>query len=270
MNQQTHPYFFTPTASYPEYPLFIFLPGMDGTGELIHTQTETLERCFDLRSLAIPPENQSNWEELATAVIDLVREEQAQKPESTTYLCGESFGGCLALKVIEKAPELFDRIILVNPASSFQQRPFLAWGAVGTGFIPEPLYRSSTVLILPFLAAMGRIEAADRRALLNAMKSVPPQTVRWRISLLDQFKVDPKRLEAVTTPVLFLAAASDRMLPSKQEAQRLSHLFPTSQVVILPNSGHTCLLERENRLCDILQEANFLEKRAFDQLCAAS
>ncbi|QDZ40806.1 alpha/beta hydrolase [Euhalothece natronophila Z-M001] len=270
MNQQIDPYFFTPTVSHPEYPLFVFLPGMDGTGELIHTQTETLERCFDLRSLAIPPANKSNWDQLATDVINLVRQEQAQKPNLPTYLCGESFGGCLALRVIEKAPNLFDRIILVNPASSFHQRPFLAWGAVGTGLMPEPLYRSSTVLILPFLTAMGRIEPEDRRALLNAMKSVPPQTVHYRISLLDQFRVDPKRLEAVTSPVLLLAGASDRMLPSQQEVQRLSHLFPASQVVILPNSGHTCLLERENRLCDILKEANFLEKEAFDQFCAAS
>ncbi|AFZ45842.1 alpha/beta hydrolase fold protein [Halothece sp. PCC 7418] len=265
-----HPYFLTPKPFHPHSPLFVFLPGMDGTGELLHTQTDTLDQCFDLRSLAIPQSNFSDWDELTNSVLDLITKEQRQKPEKTTYLCGESFGGCLALKVLEKAPELFHRVILVNPASSFRQRPYLAWGAVGTGFMPEPIYRSSTVLILPFLAAMGRIAPRDRRALLNAMKSVPPQTVRWRLSLLDEFAVDPQSLQQTLAPVLLLAAASDRILPSVEEAEQLAEHFPQSQVVVLPDSGHTCLLETDNRLCDILQEADFLEERAREQLFAAS
>lgn len=270
MNQQDHPYFLTPKTFHPNYPLFVFLPGMDGTGELIHTQTDTLDQCFDIRSLAIPQHNSSDWEQLTTAVVELIQQEQIKKPETTTYLCGESFGGCLALKVLEKAPELFNRVILVNPASSFRERPYLAWGAVGTGWMPEPLYRSSTVLILPFLAAMGRIAPRDRRALLDAMKSVPPQTVRWRLSLLDQFSVNTDRLAEVSVPVLLLAAGSDRILPSVKEAQQLASYFPTSQVVTLPESGHTCLLESDNRLCEILQETNFLEDRAREQLVTAS
>jgi len=270
MNQQDHPYFLTPNSLHPHFPLFVFLPGMDGTGELIHTQTATLDQCFDIRSLAIPQYNFSDWDELTRVVIDLIVQEQINKPESTTYLCGESFGGCLALKLLERAPELFNRVILVNPASSFRERPFLAWGAVGTGWMPEPIYRASTALILPFLAAMGRIAAPDRRALLNAMKSVPPQIVRWRLSLLEQFKLDFDQLQEASVPVLLLAAGSDRLLPSVKEAQRLGNYFPNSQMVVLPDSGHTCLLEKDNRLCEILQESNFLEQRALDQLLTAS
>ncbi len=270
LNHSHQPHFLTPKPFHPESPLFVFLPGMDGTGELLHTQTDTLDQCFDLRSLAIPQSNFSDWDELAGAVIDLIAAEQAQKPEKTTYLCGESFGGCLALKVLEQAPELFHRVILVNPASSFRERPYLAWGAMGTGWMPEPIYRSSTVLILPFLAAMARIAPRDRRALLNAMKSVPPQTVRWRLSLLEEFDVDSQRLQDIPAPVLLLAGGSDRILPSVEEAEELAEHFPQSQVVVLPESGHTCLLETENRLCDILQEADFLEERAREQLFAAS
>ncbi|AFZ50137.1 alpha/beta fold hydrolase [Dactylococcopsis salina] len=268
--QQTQPHFLKPKSVHPNYPLFVFLPGMDGTGELIHTQTDTLDQCFDIRSLAIPQNDFRGWDELATAVIELVKEEQENKSEKTTYLCGESFGGCLGLKVLEKAPELFNRVILVNPASSFRERPYLAWGAVGTGWMPEPIYRSSTVLILPFLAAMGRIDTKDRRALLNAMKSVPPQTVRWRLSLLEQFSVDPDRLQAISVPVLLLAAESDRILPSVKEAEYLASYFPNAQIITLPDSGHTCLLESENRLCEILQAANFLENRAREHLFSAT
>lgn len=265
-SQSNYPYFLKPKPIHPDSPLFIFLPGMDGTGELLHTQTDSLDQCFDIRSLAIPQDDFSNWEELSEAVIDLIKAEQSNKPEKTTYLCGESFGGCLALKVLERAPELFDRIILVNPASSFRERPYLAWGSIGTGLMPEPIYRSSTVLILPFLAAMGRIAPLDRRALLNAMKSVPPQTVRWRLSLLEQFSVEIEQLKQITLPVLLIASESDRILPSVKEAKQLASYFPVSQVVTLPDSGHTCLLETENHLFEILQNVGFLEQRALEKM----
>jgi pimeloyl-ACP methyl ester carboxylesterase len=136
--------------------------------------------------------------------------------------------------------------------------------------MPEPIYRSSTVLILPFLAAMSRIAPRDRRALLNAMKSVPPQTVRWRLSLLEHFSVDTDRLQEISVPVLILAAGSDRILPSVKEAEQLANYLPNSQVVVLPDSGHTCLLEKDNRLCEMLQNADFLEDRAREQLFTTS
>jgi len=265
IQQQDSPYLFTPNRVRPDYPLFVFLPGMDGTGELLRPQTQALEQCFDIRCLAIPPNDHHDWKGLAHTVIALIRQEQACKPVATTYLCGESFGGCLALKVLEQAPELLTRLILVNPASSFRECPFLGWGARIIDGMPD-LYYPALTLLLPFLAAMGRIAPCQARALFHAMKSIPPKTVVWRLSLLEQFMMDGQSLQAVSIPVLLLAAGSDRILPSVKEANRLADYFSVSQVIILPKSGHTCLLETETQLCQILQQSNFLENRALKQL----
>jgi pimeloyl-ACP methyl ester carboxylesterase len=42
-------------------------------------------------------------------------------PERPVYLLGESFGGILALAVAANRPDLVDRVVLVNPATSYQQ-----------------------------------------------------------------------------------------------------------------------------------------------------
>lgn len=40
------PFFLTPERIQPEYPLFVFLPGMDGTGQLLRSQTAGLNSAL--------------------------------------------------------------------------------------------------------------------------------------------------------------------------------------------------------------------------------
>jgi pimeloyl-ACP methyl ester carboxylesterase len=187
---------------------------MDGTGQLLRSQTEGLENAFDVRCLAIPADDLTSWEDLAGIVVNLIEEELKKRPPRSVYLCGESFGGCLAVKVALRSPHLFDRIILINPATSFNQRPLLRWGAQLGRLVPEYFYGVSALALLPFLSALGRIAPSDRRALLNAMQSVPPKTVNWRISMVTEFEVDETQLRRLTQPVLVIAGGADRLLPS--------------------------------------------------------
>lgn len=251
--------FLTPKQINPDYPLFVFLPGMDGTGQLLRSQTEGLETAFDVRCFAIPADDLTSWDDLALGLIELIEAELDQHPSRSVYLCGESFGGCLAVNVALKSPELFDRILLINPATSFNQRPLLQLGAKLGHWIPNYFYQISALALLPFLSSLGRIEASDRRALLNAMQSVPPKTVHWRISMVTEFEVDETQLHRLSQPVLLIGGAADRLLPSVQEIERLAELLPNAKIVVLPDSGHTCLLETDINLFEIIKSQNFLE-----------
>lgn len=256
---KSRPCFLTPGRLNPNYPLFVFLPGMDGTGQLLRSQTKGLETAFDVRALAIPPDDLNSWEGLATQVVSLIEEELEKESSRCVYLCGESFGGCLAIKVALKAPHLFQRIILINPASSFNQRPLLVWGSHLNRLIPEFFYGVSALALLPFLSALSRTAPRERRALLDAMQSVPAKTANWRISMVTEFDVDATQLRRLTQPVLVIAGAIDRLLPSVQEAERLVNCLSNAKMVILPNSGHACLLETDVSLFDIMKQHNFLE-----------
>lgn len=256
------PCFLTPKRLQPEYPLFVYLPGMDGTGELLRSQTSGLESGFDVRCLAIPRQDLTSWEELTENVLDLIHAELEKSSQRAVYLCGESFGGCLAMKVATKASNLFKRIILINPASAFRLLPFLDWASQLSYLVPESLYNIGALGLLPFLASLERITRSDRHELLKTMRSVPSATVNWRLALLREFAVDDEQLRRLTQPVLLIAGASDRLLPSVTEVRRIADILPNSQVFILPNSGHACLLEKDVSLYEILKQNNFLETQA--------
>lgn len=256
---QSHPCFLTPSRLQPTYPLFVFLPGMDGTGQLLRTQTAGLERGFDVRCLAIPPDDLTSWDDLTQVVIELIHMELEQSPGRPVYLCGESFGGCLAMKVALHSPNLFKRIILVNPASSFNQQLWLSWGSQVTRWLPGVLYHWSSIGLMPFLANLERLAAEDRYALLKAVQSVPQKTSIWRLALLHEFYIPETQLEQLIQPVLLIAGLADRLLPSGAEAQRLSKFLPNAKMLTLPKSGHACLLETEVNLYEILQTHDFLQ-----------
>ncbi|RCJ20488.1 alpha/beta hydrolase [Nostoc sp. ATCC 43529] len=256
------PCFLTPKRLQPEYPLFVYLPGMDGTGQLLRSQTAGLEVGFDVRCFAIPRKDLTSWDVLTNSVLDLIHAELEKSSHRSVYLCGESFGGCLAMKVAIKAPQLFKRIILINPASAFGLRPLLNWASQITYLVPSGLYDVGALGLLPFLASLPRISKSDRHELLRTMRSVPPETVHWRLSLLREFEIDEEKLRQLKQPVLLIAGGSDRLLPSVTEAKRLGNIIPNTEIVVLQNCGHACLLEQDINLYEILKTNDFLESKA--------
>lgn len=251
--------FLRPREPKPTYPLFIFLPGMDGAGKLLEKQADRLESAFDIRCLSIPPDDLTDWTGLVEQTANLIQAEQQLAKARPIYLCGESFGGCLALKLAAYSPGLFDRMILVNPASSFSHQPAMSWGATVTQWLPAPLYRLSAIGLLPFLISLERVNPQTRMALLAAMQAVTPESAAWRLSLLSQFSLDHLPLSQIAQPVLVIASKADRLLPSDAEADRLVRYLPNAQKTVLAKSGHACLLETEVNLDAILRAYSFLD-----------
>ena len=250
--------FLTPAVTNPNVPLFIYLPGMDGTGQLFDRQIPGLEQCFDIRRLSVAVDDLSGWEQFTKQIVQLIKRELEQYPRQCVYLCGESFGACLALKVVLRAPEICDRLILVNPATSFKRYPLMYWGSLLVRPLPTALHRMSCVSFLPFLAALDRLEVADRQALLEAVQSVSQETSIWRLSLLREFHVNEAELHTITQQTLIIAGSRDRLLPSLREAEHLMQHLPDVRTHTLPYSGHACLLETGVNLYEILKTTNFL------------
>lgn len=259
MSEHHQPYFLSPAKSNPSYPLFIFLPGLDETGkELLSIQTAGLETAFDVRCFVIPPDELTTWDHLVDSAIALTQAELEETPRSSVYLCGESFGGCIALKVAIKAPQLFDRIVLVNPASSFHRVPLLVLGSLLFPLTPKFFYKISSFIALPFLTSVNRLSPTARQALLKSVSSAPKATAGHRLGLMRQFTIDETQLQQVRQPTLLIGSQEDRLLPSAAEVQRLARIFPNAQVEILSHGGHACLVEQGINLLEILRAKNFL------------
>ena len=257
--QNSEPYFLTPHISNPEYPLLIFLPGMNETGKaLLKLETRGLEVGFDVRCLVIPPNNFMDWEQLTESAIALIQAELERTPQEAVCLGGESWGGCLALKLIEHSPHLFKRLILVNSASSFHRIAWLNQSLRLLAWTPPLLYKFSPIVILCVTSALTRIPLTRLHVLWKAAQAAPKKTAEYRLSQLSEFRIDETQLHQFTHPVLLLASQADRVLPSVAEAQYLSKIFPAAQVVVLPQSGHTCLIETDINLYQILQAEHFV------------
>lgn len=234
-------------------PLFVFLPGMDGSGALLQAQVAGLSTGFDIRCLSIPPDDLRGWDELTEQVAALIQMEQQLHPGRRITVCGESFGGCLALRLITRFPKLCDQLILVNPATSAQRQPWIGACSSLTQLLPEPIYQLSTFSLCNLLIASHRVSRPRRHQLLAAMQAVRPQSAAWRLSLLRQFRLEDLPLDRVHQPVLILASEADRLLPSQREAKRLARFLPNTTIVQLPDSGHACLLENQLNLSAILK-----------------
>ncbi|MEO0351921.1 MAG: alpha/beta fold hydrolase [Cyanobacteria bacterium P01_A01_bin.15] len=234
-------------------PLLIFLPGMDGSDLSLRRQLGGLTTAFETRCFCLPEDDTTDWMGLVKHLVALV-EPQSDRP---VFLCGESFGACLALGAISYRPDLFDRLILINPASSFNRQLWSGLGAPLVRWIPGIPYRFAALGLLPFLAALERIAEGDRQALLQAMQAVTPESAAWRLALMRDFRLQPSLLATVKRPVLLVASTADRLLPSVNEVQKLAAIFPNAQTVTLQNSGHACLLEKDISLYKILRQAQF-------------
>jgi pimeloyl-ACP methyl ester carboxylesterase len=248
---QLHPLsFFQPRPTQPHLPLFVFFSGMDGTGKLLHKQIDRLSAKFDVRCLKIASNDRSDWTGLVDRTLKLIAGELFEGQD--LYLCGESFGACLAMQVAAQIDIKIDELVLINPASSFGRLPLLASGSALSGLLPDALYPLSARILVNFLVAADRVATTERQSLLDAMLSVQPQTAAWRLNLLRQFRVDAIVPKLVDIPTVLIAGELDRLLPSPLEVRFLGKLLPKSKTTLLPCSGHACLLEQDIHLVDLL------------------
>jgi pimeloyl-ACP methyl ester carboxylesterase len=248
---QLHPLsFFQPRPAQPHLPLLIFFPGMDGTGRLLYKQVDRLAVKFDIYCLAIAGDDRTDWSRLVELSVKLIGSEIADTREM--YLCGESFGACWAMQVAGKMKTEIDRLVLINPASSFARLPWLTEGSVLANLLPDMMYPLSARILVNVLIEPDRVAGSDRQNLVDAMLSVRPQTASWRLNLLRQFKVQSILPDLVDIPVLLIAGELDRLLPSLPEVRFLQQRLPKSKTIMLPHSGHACLLERDIQLADLL------------------
>lgn len=204
------------------FPILVFLPGMDGSELSLKNHFEALATIFDVRCFCIPGDDATSLTGLVARLIELLALEKASQPNRPIYLCGESFGACLALEAVSHRPDLFDRLILINPASSFNRQLWRSLGSIILRWMPGTTYRVGAVGLMPFLMASHRVSKHNRRSLRQAMQAITPEAVAWRLSLLRDFRLNQAKLRRFKAPTLLVASTADRLLPSVAEVKRLA------------------------------------------------
>jgi len=98
----------------PGRPLLLYVPGMDCTGQGIRTHLPGLSASgYDVRCVCIPTDDRSSWQQLVQKLLPLVQAE-VKGVHGSRHLTvfGESFGGCLAIRLALAAPDLVSQLVL--------------------------------------------------------------------------------------------------------------------------------------------------------------
>ena len=282
-------------------PLFLYLPGFDGTIVSPFLQFPELSTLFDVRGLVVPMPDRSTFSELRARVLAFLSEEE---PGRDVYLAGESFGGLLALSLAGEleAGARLKGLVLVNPATSYQRSalreraPGIALGSKG------PLYALNLASLLPLFFDDGRqvssfleivtnkalpavIDTPRREAFMGRCAFALPkklgfmeqETLRWRLE--EWLEKGSVRVEEEMgkegggiggCPVLVLVGDRDAVLPSVEEAARLKKVIEgksapaasgTVTVRVVRGAGHASTLGSRVDLAAEMRTAFGLEGR---------
>ncbi|WCJ37556.1 Esterase/lipase/thioesterase family protein [Euphorbia peplus] len=255
-------------------PVLLFLPGLDGVGLGLTLHQKALGKVFEVRCLHIPVYDRTPFEGLVKFVEETVRLEHASFPNRPIYLVGDSFGGCLALAIAARNPNIDLVLVLANPATSFGRSqlqpifpvlenlpdelhnavPYLLSGIMGN---PLKMAMADVEYTLPPGSKIEQISENLTGFLphLSGLANIlPKESLIWKLKLLKSAAAyTNSRLHAVKAEVLVLASGNDYMLPSKDEAVRLGASLQNCTVRHFKDNGHTLLLEDGISLLTIIK-----------------
>ncbi|KAK1257380.1 Acyltransferase-like protein [Acorus gramineus] len=248
------PRWFSPVECGPDRlegsPLLLFLPGFHGIGTGLVLHHRRLGKIFDVWCLHIPISDRTPFEGLVEFVERTIKPESSHLPSRPIYLVGDSFGGCLALAVAARNPDVDLILILANPATSFirsQLQPIFPILDV----VPEQLYDTIPQVLsfnmIPLLQLLGDV--------------LPKETFLWKLKMVKSASLYANsRLHAVKSQTLVLASGKDQLLPSREEAARLRGILPNCRIRYFDDSTHAILLDGSIDLVTIIKGAGFYRR----------
>uniref|UniRef100_A0A803MHJ3 Serine aminopeptidase S33 domain-containing protein n=1 Tax=Chenopodium quinoa TaxID=63459 RepID=A0A803MHJ3_CHEQI len=182
--------------------------------------------------------------ELVLLVEETVRSENLRSHEKPIYLVGESIGGCVALAVAARNPDIDLVLILANPGEPFnlisssvekglERQATLEQLSQGLGDLLSYLSVRPNTLIKSPLHNLFYIY--DSQVLADIL---PRETLLWKLQMMKSAcSFANSRLHAVKAQILILVSERDQLLPSLEEAERIREALPKQEIRVLKNTG---------------------------------
>jgi len=236
-------------------PPLVYVPGMDGTGQLFHRQIHALSRRFRVATYALR-DDARGMDTLVADLADVVRAaggaDGERGADAAAVLVAESFGGALALSFALAHPERVRALVVLNSFPYFRPQARLRLAIAGIHLMPWGAMR-----LVRRLTAFRLQSRHTHRAEIHRFLRVTARTTRHgylnRLGILTRYDVRD-RLASLRAPTLFLAADQDHLIPSVAQARFMAARAPMSAVRVLPGHGHACLLAPDLDLDAILRD----------------
>lgn len=230
-------------------PPLVYLPGLDGSGELIFAQEEELGAHYRIYRVRYRSEGAFDYDDLVHDVVDVL---DAADIERATIVA-ESFGGTIGLQLAMTYPERVERLVVLNTFAKFTNRRFLRWGGLLIRRAPPKIVHAVRYAIdTPTLALLERIPRDRRARFLDVARRQPLCGYARRIELLERLDLT-RDLGQISVPTLVVTGETDRVVPSSASRQ-LAERIPGATLRLLPGVGHAALMTPGVSLFEILEE----------------
>jgi 3-oxoadipate enol-lactonase len=233
-------------------PPLVYLPGLDGTGQLFYRQAASLASHFTVITYNLRQDPPFTYADLMADLAALIQHCQA----APINICAESFGGTLALQFALNYPQLVRSLIIVNSFPYFRNRQLLIAGLLLAEFVPYEFIQWGRYWAVNWGWLGEDIPVAEKSKFLAITTTIPKLAIRQRLKLIYDFDVRPQ-LPALKIPLLLLASGRDRLQDSVAEAQLIASQITTAQLQLLPKYGHLPLLAGDCQLTEILLATGF-------------
>ena len=227
----------------------IFVPGMNGTGELFYRQVPLLQRFYRVATYSLR-DDAENLDELAADLAHTV--EIVAPVEGRAIIVGESFGGAVALTFALRYPDHVAALVILNSFPYFAPQARLQLAIAGLTVLPwgaMPLVRRLTA----FRLHSPHTHRTEVKQFIELTAHATRDGYLNRLKLLRCFDVRD-RLHDIRSPALFLAAEHDHLVPAVAQARYMADRVPSSVMRILKGHGHICLIAPDLDLAEILRE----------------
>jgi pimeloyl-ACP methyl ester carboxylesterase len=217
-------------------PPLVYVPGIDGSGEMLLGLAARLERCFRLTRLRYSGDAAGGYADLAASVSACIRGLGTER----VLVLAESFGVGVALQTALDHPEGVAALCLVNGFARFRDPLGLALTRGAFALAPSAWVRRARARFAHRGLFAPRRDEDALRALLALQGDWFDERYRARLALIRRLDLLP-RLPEIRCPVALYAADRDRVVASVPAAREMQALLPDAELRVIPAAGHVVL-----------------------------
>jgi 3-oxoadipate enol-lactonase len=213
----------------------IYLPGLDGTGRLLHRQPRLYDE-YEVTCVAYPQQPPATYEQLAELGVAALEASPGTRPG---VVLAESFGGAVALTLALRRPELVERLVLVNTFAYFPRRPIIGLLAALGQWMPDRPSNPMTRSLRGLVFFGPDIPQPERDEWWRRTEDVPMSAFGWRLPMVAALDLRP-RLASIEIPSLVFVAPNDLVVPPCA-GHDLARRLPRARELQI-RTGHAALI----------------------------
>lgn len=182
------------------------------------------------------------------ALLDALKIEKA-------ILCGLSMGGYIALHAIQKQPDRFARLVLIDTQCGADTPEGREKRMKTIAFIQKNGLQVYSEESLKNLFAPASLVAKKEAVLFiqNTILNTPAENICRTLQALANRKETCSYLPKIKSPVCIVVGKEDKITPP-EVAQRMQSAIPGSQVHILEGAGHLTNLEAPEQFNAVIKK----------------